>query len=467
MLCQVYLLPTPHSDWTSLQTPLLPRAPHALPLLGHILPLLRDPLDFLLSLHAQGDLVRIRIGPVPAVVVCEPRLTWDVLRNDRVFDKGGAFFDRGREVAGNGLGTCPFSHHRRQRRLLQPAFHPRRLPSYATVMIDRINAVTDSWRDGQILDVVEEMTHITSATTVAAMFSDAPPQATLQQALDDLSTLLAGVYRRMLTPYPLDRLPTPANRRYYRARTSLRRICDEIISVRRLSGVDHGDVLSALIFGRDPQDETRGLDNEEIIDQVLSFFLAGTETTAYTLAWALHLLAQHSDILNRLHDEVDFVLGGRSVTADDLPRLELTRHVITETLRLCPTAWIFTRLMTSDAELGDYQLAAGTHLVYSPYLVHHHPELYDNPDRFDPDRWLTERARFLPRHAFIPFGGGARKCIGDTFSFAEATYALATIVSRWRLLPTSDQPVRPALAAIMRPTNLHMRLVARKSVPGL
>jgi cytochrome P450 len=196
-------------------------APGALPLLGHTLPLLRSPLRFLVSLPARGDLVVIRIGPLKAIVVCAPELLREVLLNDRAFDRGGPFSGRGREMFGDGLVTCPYSRHRRQRRLAQPAFHPTRLPGYARVMTRRIAEVTGSWRDGQVLDVLPEMLTLTSGTVVETMSSDALPPAMLGAVLDDFGTVMAGSYKRTLMPPSLDKLPLFGNRRYDRARFRL------------------------------------------------------------------------------------------------------------------------------------------------------------------------------------------------------------------------------------------------------
>jgi cytochrome P450 len=343
-----------------------------------------------------------------------------VLCHDRVFDRGGFFFERGREVVGDGLCSCPYSRHRRQRSLLQPAFHPDRIASYTQVITDRISAVTGSWQHGQILDVIAEMTTMTATTTAATLFADTLPSPLLHQTLEDLTTIVASVFRRMLMPSPLDRLPTPGNRRYHHAKVRLRQSLTEIITARNANTTHHRDLLGALLSARDPEGNNQGLSETEILDQVVTFFLAGTETTASTLAWALHLLAQHPDIRAQLHTELDTVLAGHPATHADLPQLELTSRVIRETLRLWPPGWMFTRIVTADSDLGGHHLPAGTTIIVSPYLIHHHPDLYEHPDRFDPDRWLPEAAHAIPRHAYIPFGGGARKCIGDTFALTEA-----------------------------------------------
>ncbi|MGB6165619.1 MAG: cytochrome P450 [Pseudonocardiaceae bacterium] len=438
-------------------------APGALPLLGHALPLLRNPLRFLASLPDRGDLVGIRIGPIKAIVVCAPELIRQVLLNDHVFDKGGPIFDRSREGIGDALGVCPHSLHRRQRRLIQPTFHPTRLPGYAHVMTKLIAEMTGSWRDGQALDVLSEMMTLTSRTLMETMFSDALPAALFGEMLDDLTTVLAGIYKRMLMPPSLDKLPLFGNRRYDRALLRMREVIGRVITERRASGTDRGDLLSTLLSARDPADN-QGLSDTEITDQVLFFFSAGTETTAATLAWAVHLLAQHPEIEHRLHAEVDAVLAGAPASCEDLPKLELTGRVVTETLRIYPPVWMLTRTTTTNTHLGGHPIPAGSTLVYSTYLLHHRPDLYPDPDRFDPDRWTNGHTPQPPRNALIPFGGGARKCIGDTFAITEATLALATITTRWRLRPLPGHHVHPALSVSLRPRGLRMRATTRKGL---
>ncbi|MFD4137280.1 cytochrome P450 [Streptomyces goshikiensis] len=443
----------------------IPTASGGLPLLGHIVPLLRAPLGFLARLPEDGDLVRVRFGPLSALVVCDPALLDHVLRDDRTFDKGGALYDRSREFFGNGLGTCPHGDHRRQRRLLQPAFHPNRLCAYVPAVTARITETIGSWQDGEVLDVVAVMQELTARITIDTMFSTTPSPDVLNQALGDLNTLLADVTVRTVTPPALDRLPTPRNRRYQQARTRLPRTLHHLVTERRAAGVDHGDLLSMMLTARDPDSGSaeQMLADDEIVDQIVSFFGAGTETAASTLAWALHLLGAHPEIEKRLQAEVDSVLAGRPATHADLPRLELTGRIITETLRLWSPAWFFTRMCTADTRLGQYAVPSGTTILYSQYLLHRQADLYPDPERFDPDRWAPDHPSPPRREAFIPFGGGARKCIANRFATSTTVLALATIAARWRLRPLPGTHVRPAVAAVIRPGGLRMRAVARSA----
>jgi cytochrome P450 len=430
------------------------RAPGALPLLGHTLALLRDPLRFLSSLPEHGDLVRIRLGLVDAIVVCDPELTRQLLLDSRTFEKGGPLVDKASEVFGDGLGTCPHGEHRRQRRLTQPAFHQARLPGYAQTMADQCHAVTGAWRDGQIIDALPEMTTLTIRVIAATMFGSALPPAALSQILDDFAAVMDGIYLHMILPGPFGRLPTPGNRRYQRARGRLGRTIGQAIDGYRADGADHGDLLSMLVATRD---NSQSFSDAEITDQILTFLFGGTETSAALLTSALYLLARHPDIQRQLQDEVDTVLAGAMPSYDDLPRLELTGRILTETLRIYPPAWIITRSTTTDTRLGAHFIPAGTVMAYSPYLIHHRPDLHAGPDDFNPGRWANPRAR----DTFIPFGAGARKCIGDAFAMTEATLVLASIARHWQVDFIPGRNARPTPRTTLAPRRMRLRVTAR------
>jgi pentalenene oxygenase len=239
----------------------------------------------------------------------------------------------------------------------------------------------------------------------------------------------------------LARLPLAANREFDTALGRLHALIDGIVGDYRRSGEDRGDLLSALLAARDDEDGGR-MSDQEIHDQVMTLLLAGVETTASALTWAWHLLASHPEAEARLHAEVDEVLGGRAPTYADVPRLAYTQRVFTETLRLYPPAWMFTRMTAEPTELGGHLLPSGTDVLISPYVIHRIPELFASPAAFDPDRWLPERAQDVARGSYLPFGGGSRKCIGDVFGMTEATLALAALASRWRLRPVPGTVVK-------------------------
>ncbi|MFG2648956.1 cytochrome P450 [Streptomyces sp. NPDC048436] len=445
-------------------TQTIPKAPGALPVLGHVPALLRDPLGFLDSLP-DHDVVRLLMGREPALLVREPELTRQVLVSDRTFDKT-ELYGKGREVMGDGLLICPHSGHRRTRRLVQPVFHPSRLPGYAKVMTSETAAATGAWRDGQEFDALNEMTLLTTRTLVRAMFSGTPPPGMLRQTTKDTLTLAKLSGPLTVLPPALARLPLVGGRRFRQAGIRLREVTGGMLRDRCGGGADPGDPLSALLAVRPSaatETEDQSFTHREIIDQLTAFYLAGTDTTATTLAWALLLLAQHRDVEDRVHAEVDAVLAGAGADIDHLPCLPLTAQVIKEALHLYPPAWLVPRTATADTRLGSHHVPTGMTIGYSPYVIHRRSDLYEHPDRFDPDRWDHERRPQPPRHAFLPFGGGARKCIAEDFAMTHATIALATITARWRLTLVPGCRIRPSMAITLAPNGLRMQVTPRSA----
>jgi cytochrome P450 len=442
----------------------IPWAPRALPVVGHTLSLWRDPWAFLTSLSAlDSGLVRIRLGPWTVVVVCDADLTHQVLSNDRIFDKGGPLFDVARKVVGDNVITTPHDRHRRQRRLIQPAFHRGRLAAYATAMSAEIDAVTARWVDGAVIDVLAEMLQITTRTFLTVMFSQGLASDVLGRALADVTTIVRGLYRQMLTPATFARLPTRHSTRYFRARARLRGLVNDIVVQHRNASAVSGDLVSTLVTAYDAEasgQDNRSFTDAEIFDQLTAFFIAGSETTASALSWSLYLLSRHPDVLARLQAEVDQVLTDGPAQYEQLSELPMTERILTEALRLYPPGWLFTRTVTTDTQLCGYRLQRGTAILYSPYLLHRLGRHFQDPERFDPDRWQIQTP-LDRRGSFVPFGAGARGCAGEHFARTEAVLALATIARRWQLHPVANQPVRPALGAGLRPRQFRLRVTTR------
>lgn len=419
-------------------------APGGLPLLGHALPMQRRPLEFLSSLSARGDLVEIRLGPRRVHLICHPELALRVLTDARTFDKGGPLFDKVRPLVGNGLFTSGWDDHRVQRRLVQPAFHHARLAAYADVMCEEIESTIGAWEEGRAVDLGPALHALTVRVTTRTLFSTTADDRAVRDVQRFLPVILHGVYRRMVAPIGLvERLPTPGNRRFEEARTRLRRIIDGTVRSRRADGTDHGDLLSLLIGAQD-EESGRSFTDEDVRDQVMTLLIAGTETTASALGWAFHLLGTHREAGRLVEQEADRVLGARPARFGDLAELDFTRRVVTEALRLYPPAWLLTRMATVETELAGRRLAPGTTLLFSPYVLGRRGDCFPDPERFDPDRWLPERAAAVPRGAMLPFGAGNRKCVGDAFGMAEATLAVASVASRWRLRHAPGTTVRPS-----------------------
>jgi cytochrome P450 len=435
------------------------RAPGAWPFLGHAVALLRRPLPLLDSLPAHGDLVEIRLGPRPAFVLCHPDLARRVLTDFRGFDRAGLGYERVRAAMGNGLATAAHQDHRRQRLVMQPAFRHEYLRGYVAVMQQEITATLGHWPDGGVIDLVEEMFTLTTTVALRTLFSSHldPDQAErLRRAFD---VFLRGIYARAALRLA-GRLPTPGNRRYQRAVAYWRSQVAELIDGYQQANAGEerpGDLMSRLLAARDEQGE--GLSATELADQVAVLMLAGGETTSSAVAWSWHLLAGHPDVLAAVRAEADAVLGQDVAGWDHLPRLDLTSRVVRETLRLYPPGWIIPRVCTGPVTLAGRALPAGSIVVFSPYVLHRRPDLYPDPHRFDPARWLTP----APEHrtGYLPFGAGATRCIGEEFGLAEATLILASLAARWTLTPEPGTTVSPAARAVLVPRTLPVRLAAR------
>ncbi|MET9393590.1 cytochrome P450 [Streptomyces sp. NPDC006624] len=452
-------VPEPERAWT------IGTAPGIFPSLSHGIALFRRPLAFLNSLPARGDLVEIRLGPRRAWMVCHPGLVHHMLRDTRTFDKGGPQYERLRAVMGDGVVTCPHAEHRRQRRLLQPTFRPSHVAAHTDRMAEEAAALCRDWRPGQRVDVSAAMLGLTTRLISRVLLSDSLAPAAAEEVRHCLAAIVRGLFVRTVVPVDaLFRLPTPANRRYRRAVERVRELIDAAVAERR-RGAPRDDLLG-LLLAAEEEGGRAAVSGREVHDQLVSLLLTGSESPSMCLASAFGLLARHPEAERRLHAEVDAVLAGRPPGTDDLPRLAYTRAVLVETLRHSPPGWLFTRVTTRDTTLAGHRLPRGTTVLYSPYLLHHDAASFPEPGRFLPERWLRDGAEAGPHGALIPFAAGSRKCIGDLFSMAEMTVALATVAGRWRLrhLPGPVAPPRPG--ATLGPRALTMICAPRTDAPG-
>ncbi|GAA3291972.1 cytochrome P450 [Streptomyces cinereospinus] len=420
----------------------------------------RRPLDFLNSLPEQGDLVALRLGPRRAWMICDPQLVHQMLREPHVFDKGGTQYDRLGALMGNGIVTCPQSEHRRQRMILQPGFHPSRIPAYTTSMGEEAEALCRAWRPGERIDVTGAMMALTTGVTSRLLFSGSLDAERAAVVRESLAAVVRGLFVRTVVPVDaVFRIPTPANRRYQDALRRLHALIDAIMAERR-AAPPRDDVLGTLLAARDGSGDGDGpcaVTDQEIHDQLVTLLLTGVETTAMCLASAFGLLAVNPDAERALYREVDATLpGGHTPGHDALERLRYTRCVVTETLRVRPPGWLFTRTTTRATELGGHRLPRGATILYSPYLLHHDPASFPEPERFRPERWLPGGATAVRKGAMLPFAAGNRACIGDRLAMAEAVVAVATIAARWRLRPVSGHAGPPRPAATLGPRALTM-----------
>lgn len=300
------------------------------------------------------------------------------------------------------------------------------------------------------MDVAQEMMHLTLQIVAEALFST-DISASVGDVEQVLPTLLEYVTYRSLHPLALpERYPTPRNRRFLRARNKLDRLVYRLIEERRTSDDHPSDLLSMLL---DAQDEETGerMTDEQLRDEVMTILLAGHETTAVALAWTWYLLAQHPQVEQKLHAELDAVLAGRTPTLEDLPRLSYTRMVIEEVMRLYPPAWAIVRQAAVDDDLHGFRIPAKSPVIVMPYVTHRHPDFWERPNAFEPERFAPGRDVEHHKFAYFPFGGGPRQCIGNNFALMEAQLILATLAQHYTLDLVPDHPVEPEPTVTLRP----------------
>jgi cytochrome P450 len=411
----------------------------------------KDPLRFLAELvKDHGDVVSFRLGPHQAYLLNHPDLFKDVLVTHSHKFMKGLGLQRAKRVLGEGLLTSEGEFHRRQRRLLQPAFHRDYIRAYGEVMTTYAAAMRDSWQPRQEIDIAEQMRHLTLAIVARALFhADVEAEATeIGQALTTAIELFGASLS--LFAELLFRLPLPATFRFQKAHARLNACIYSIINARRASGKDYGDLLSMLLRAQDPEGGV-GMTDQQVRDEAITLFLAGHETTANALAWTWYLLAQHPEAEHRLQKELDEVLGPRVPTVDDLQALAYTRKVFTESLRCFPPAWIMARSALEEHSIVGYRIKPGDYLLMSPYLIHHDARYYDDPFRFDPERWANDRANGQPPFTYLPFGAGPRICIGESFAWMEGILVIATLAQRWRPRLVPGHPVELQPLITLRP----------------
>jgi cytochrome P450 len=407
-----------------------------------------------------GDIFYYRAGWIHVYFLNHPELIESVLvRNHQNFQKGRVIRNS-RWIFGEGLLTSEGEHWKRQRRLAQPAFHRERIASYASVMTNYAEQMLSQWQDGTVIDAHQEMMRLTLRIVVRALFGvEAEETEEISRSLNVMMRNSTGA--RLILPPFFRLLPTPQMFEFRRAVRKLNDTVNRIIDLHRRDGTDSGDLLSVLMEAQD-EDGSR-MDDRQLRDEVMTFLLAGHETTALALSWTWHLLSQDSQVESRLHQELDRVLEGRIPSISDLSSLTYTEAVIKESMRLYPPAWSVAREALKEFELGGYSIPAGSNVVMSQWIMHRDSRFFSEPERFDPGRWSGERSSKLPRFAYFPFSGGPRQCIGSSFAMMEAVLLLATVAGRFQLGRVEGKPVVPVPSFTLRPKEgIYVRLRKRR-----
>jgi cytochrome P450 len=432
----------------------LPPGPKGLPLFGSVFEPRGDTIGYLTKCAREyGDIVFFRFLGVPACFVNRPDYIESVLvtqNNNFVKSKD---YRAMRRVLGNGLLLSEGGFWRRQRKLIQPAFHQERIAAYAEIMVGYTQRMLATWSDGQTLDIHEAMMRLTLGIVAKTLFD-----ADVSHEAEDVDAALAVLMGKFLPQAGLALLlptwvPLPTSQLLKRAVGRLDKVIYGIIEQRRAGGQMSGDLLSAFLQVQD--DEGVGMTDRQLHDEIMTLFLAGHETTANVLSWTWFLLGQNPEVEEKLFEELGRVLGGRLPTPADLPRLLYTDTVLRESMRLYPPVWVIGRRALAPFRLGEYELPADTNVLISQLILHKDARYFPDPERFDPDRWNASdpRGAALPRFSYFPFGGGPRVCIGAGFGMMEAVLLLATIAQQFRIQIAAGQNVKIQPTVTLRPRN--------------
>ncbi len=351
-----------------------------------------------------------------------------------------------RPVIGNGLLISDGDFWRRQRRLAAPAFHRQRIASFASTMTAAADTMLENWhmlaQDGRPLDINEAMMHLTLEIVGKTLFSidltrDADTVGESFSVVNEEVARLSGIpFANIGLKIPF----LPGTRKINKHTAVLTEVVNGIIQERRQSGLETEDLLGMLMAARD-EESGEGMSDQQLHDEVMTIMLAGHETTAVALAWTFYLLSEHPTVLEELEAEVDGVLNGRLPTIEDVPNLAYTTMVLEESMRLYPPAYAIARWGNEPDEVGGYATPANAVITMSPYITHRHPDYWDNPHQFDPDRFLPERSANRDKLAYVPFGMGQRICIGKDLAELEIPLIVASLAQEFRLIPVSHPPV--------------------------
>jgi cytochrome P450 len=439
--------------------------PKEIPFIGSVHRRFTGPLEFFRELKETcGDAARFTLFNEKFILFSNPALVNEILVTKQNSFRKGKALEGARVFLGNSLLVSEGEEHKRQRRLIQPAFHRGRIAGYAQIMAEKARQWTDAQHAGAEIDLAIEMNHLTLAVVAATLFGS-EVDAEAGDIAKSLTTIIENFNRMLLPFWHYWRLiPTAKNRGVRAAQKTLDATIYRLISQRRKEARDHGDLLSMLLAAEDAENPQKRLTDIEIRDQAMTLFIAGHETTANALAWTWHLLTQHEEVRARMKAEIDAVLGpDRLPGLDDVAKLPYTHAVLSEAMRIYPPVWVVGRRALEDVAIGEYEVPRRTIVIASQYLIHHDERFWPDPLEFRPERWLDEAAQAArPKFAYFPFGGGGRVCIGDAFAWAEGTILLAVMARRWRFEPVPGHPIDINPTVTLRPKH-GLKMIVREA----
>lgn len=447
--------------------PHVPEGPKGLPIVGCAPQVKRDPLGFFLNLAGTHDgLATLRVGLETVYVLNSPEAFEHVfVTNWRNYRKSD-FYEKLRPTFGRGIVTSEGDFWRKQRQLMNPAFHRESLQRIADIMRARTNETIGTWRARPAdtrFNIATEITDLSIRIVLEALFgSDIESRTeTVAEAVD---TLLEVCERRVwAVPDLHDKPISPLYWKQRAARAAFDEIIFDIVARRRASDTAKADLLGMLLDARD-EASGEGMSDDQLRDELSTLIVTGHESTANATVWTLYTLTQRPDILARVREELAAVCGGKLPTDAALREQTYLRQVIEEVMRIYPPAWTVSRTALEDDTILGYDVPAGANIMVSPYVMHRNPRFWPDPERLDPDRFAPGVREARPKFAYIPFGGGPRNCIGSNFAMMEMQIILSGLVQNFDMEVAQNEPVEREAIISVRPRNgIAFRAAPRKA----
>ena len=405
-----------------------------------------DPLHFVTNNARRfGDLFHLKVFGRHVFQASHPDLVHEMLLTDARHHHRGLVMQKAQIVLGKGLLSSEDPHHMRQRRLAQPAFHRDRIAAYGRIIGEYASQASTAWKNGETRDLHADMQLLSLRIVGKTMFNS--EMESLNHRIAEAIEAFMGLLPLAFLPATeqIYKLPLPMMNRIRRSRHDLDGLIYSLIAERRADGEDRGDLLSMLLASQDTEGGTGSMSDEQVRDECVTALLAGNETTANGLSFALFLLAQHPEVQERLHAEAAAVLGDRTASAAEYASLPLAHACFAEAMRIYPPVWAIARTAAEDYEWRGFRVPRGSVLLAPNWVLHRDPRFWPNPEAFQPDRFLDGSKETRPRFAYFPFAAGSRQCIGEGLAWMEGVLILATIARDWTLTPEPGTPTVPRL----------------------
>jgi cytochrome P450 len=426
-----------------------------LPLVGSLPQLIKNPFGYLKQARENyGDIYNLNLGISKMLIVNHPRQMQHILvDNAQNYRKGGAMWDAVRAMLGNGLVVSEGSFWMRQRRMMNPQFHRQRLAALNDLMVSAITEALDTWEqsaNGSDFNVASAFSELTMKVITRTLFGTGLSNDEMDRVSKAMNYALSYIIQAIVLNSLPSWMPAPGKKEFEQ---SIKQIDETVYRIIADSRKDNGESnhLMAMLLDMVDDETGEGMTDQQLRDEVTTLFLAGYETTSIALAWAFDFLTHQPDVMEKLQAEVDSAIGDRLPTFADLMKLPYSRMILSETLRIRPAAWQLPRTAVEDDEIDGYPIPAGTTITGLIYMCHYHPDEWDNPEVFDPERFQPDKTEKRHKFAYMPFGAGQRKCIGMDFALMEGQLALAMVAQRYKLSKTTENLAEPQLSTTLRP----------------